>query len=132
MFIDASAFCAVLLGEPERDVFLERMVSASQAYTSAIAMWETVRALAREAGGEVQQASMLVEDLVDAIDARVVSIGLAEQRLAVEAFERFGKGRHPAELNMGDCFAYACARGLDVPLLFKGNDFSKTDIGIVD
>ena len=132
MFIDASAFCAVLLGEPERDVFLERMVSASQACTSAIAMWETVRALAREAEGEVQQASMLVEDLVGAIDARVVSIGLAEQRLPVEAFERFGKGRHPAELNMGDCFAYACARGLDVPLLFKGNDFSKTDIGIVD
>ncbi|AQR61543.1 VapC toxin family PIN domain ribonuclease [Brevundimonas sp. LM2] len=131
MFIDASAFCAVLLGEPERDLLLEQMISASHAYTSAIAVWETVRALSREADREIQQASMMVETLVDAIDAELVAIGMAEQRLAVEAFERFGKGRHPAALNMGDCFAYACARRLNVPLLFKGNDFSRTDIGVV-
>jgi ribonuclease VapC len=48
--------------------------------------------------------------------------------VAVEAFDRFGKGRHPAALNMGDCFAYACARQLDAPLLCKGNDFPRTDI----
>lgn len=49
---------------------------------------------------------------------------------AVSAFERFGKGRHRAALNMGDCFAYACARSADVPLLFKGNDFPRTDIAV--
>lgn len=55
-------------------------------------------------------------------------IGPAEQALATEAFERFGKLRHPAALNMGDCFAYACARSHEVPLLFKGDDFSRRDI----
>jgi len=49
---------------------------------------------------------------------------------AVQAFERFGRGRHPARLNMGDCFAYACAKTLAVPLLFKGDDFSQTDVAV--
>ena len=51
-------------------------------------------------------------------------------RNALSAFERYGRGRHPAALNMGDCFAYACARQLDIPLLFKGDDFPLTDITI--
>ena len=51
-------------------------------------------------------------------------------RDAIRAFDRFGRGRHPARLNMGDCFAYACARSLAVPLLFKGDDFSQTDIAV--
>jgi ribonuclease VapC len=49
-------------------------------------------------------------------------------RLAVECFDRYGKGRHPAQLNFGDCLSYACAKALDVPLLFKGEDFAKTDV----
>ena len=51
-------------------------------------------------------------------------------RRAIRAFERFGRGRHPARLNMGDCFAYACAEDLGLPLLFKGEDFPLTDIGV--
>ena len=51
-------------------------------------------------------------------------------RAAISAFDRFGKGRHAAALNLGDCFAYACARELDIPVLCKGNDFPQTDIGI--
>ena len=57
-----------------------------------------------------------------------MSIGLVEARLALEAHARFGRGRHPARLNMGDCFAYACARSRGVPLLYKGEDFALTDI----
>lgn len=62
----------------------------------------------------------------------IVTIGKAEQRLALDAYARFGKGQHPAKLNMGDCFAYACARANGLPLLFKGNDFGQTDIEAVD
>ena len=51
-------------------------------------------------------------------------------RTAIKAFDRFGRGRHPARLNMGDCFAYACAKTLAVPLLFKDDDFSQTDVAI--
>ncbi|CAN5295645.1 hypothetical protein BH09PSE1_BH09PSE1_29370 [soil metagenome] len=58
----------------------------------------------------------------------MMSIGASEHRLALEAFDRFGKGRHPAALNMGDCFAYACAKSLAVPLLYKGDDFAQTDV----
>jgi ribonuclease VapC len=59
----------------------------------------------------------------------IVLIREREALLALEAFDRFGKGRHPAGLNMGDCFAYACAHALGVPLLFKGDDFARTDLG---
>ncbi len=65
---------------------------------------------------------------LNALGLRFVSIGQAECDLATEAYMHFGKGRHPAALNMGDCFAYACARTQQATLLFKGNDFAKTDI----
>ncbi len=62
---------------------------------------------------------------------QIVPITAEIGRMAVEAFARFGRGNHPARLNLGDCFAYACARNLGVPLLFKGTDFSQTDIATV-
>ena len=62
--------------------------------------------------------------------AEVMPITVEIGRDAIETFERFGRGNHPARLNMGDCFAYACARSLGVPLLFKGDDFSQTDIAV--
>jgi ribonuclease VapC len=64
------------------------------------------------------------------IDATIVPIDASCGREAIAAFERFGKGRHPAALNLGDCFAYAGAVTHDVPLLFKGSDFPQTDIGV--
>ena len=59
---------------------------------------------------------------------RTIEIGPAEALAALDAYARFGKGRHPARLNMGDCFAYACARIHNAPLLFKGEDFARTDV----
>jgi ribonuclease VapC len=70
----------------------------------------------------------MLETLQRPVNARVVAIGDVEQRLALDAHARFGKGVHPAKLNMGDCFAYACARANGVPLLYKGDDFALTDI----
>lgn len=67
--------------------------------------------------------------LLDELAITVVSFSPEQAELATEAFLRFGKGRHPAKLNMGDCFSYALAKSIGQPLLFKGNDFSQTDIG---
>lgn len=127
MFVDASALCAILLNEPERAAFLTRMMD-SDAKTSPVALWETVRAVTRETGQDETAASRIVDALIEATGTELVSVGLAEKTLSIQAFDRFGKGRHPAALNMGDCFAYACARSLAVPLLYKGDDFGRTDI----
>lgn len=132
MFVDASALCAILLGEPEQADLRLRIATAAAVETSPVAVWETVRALVRERVVEVPIAYAAVQAFLDVADITVTPIGPEEQGLAIEAFDRFGKGRHPAALNMGDCFAYACARSRGVPLLYKGDDFSRTDIdGVV-
>jgi ribonuclease VapC len=69
-----------------------------------------------------------VNDFVASATLEIVPIGKAEYAEAFRAFARFGKGRHPARLNLGDCFAYACARLHQAPLLFKGDDFTRTDV----
>jgi ribonuclease VapC len=62
------------------------------------------------------------------MEIRMVDVAPETARIALDAFDRYGKGRHPARLNFGDCFAYACARHLGEPLMFKGSDFPQTDI----
>jgi ribonuclease VapC len=128
MFVDASAWTAILLNEPERDRLRSSLVSAVTILTSPIANWETVRALSRETSDSIAMAAARLAALQASVGARGVTIGPAEQVMALEVHARFGKGVHPARLNMGDCFAYACARTNAVPLLFKGDDFSLTDI----
>lgn len=128
MFVDASAWTAILLGEPEADAFRLKLAEAGVVVTSAIATWETVRAVERETALDVRQAAEEVRALQKSAGAVVVPIEEAEQILALDAHARFGKGVHPAKLNMGDCFAYACAKTNGVPLLYKGDDFSQTDI----
>lgn len=70
----------------------------------------------------------IAEDLIGAFGLQVIDWTDAHAELAIDAFLRFGRGRHPAALNFGDCMAYALAKALDAPLLYKGNDFSQTDI----
>lgn len=70
----------------------------------------------------------LVDELLDSYGIEIREWGEAEGRIAIDAFARFGRGRHPAKLNYGDCMAYALARSLDAPLLFKGGDFAATDV----
>jgi ribonuclease VapC len=95
---------------------------------SPIVVWETVVAVARIRGVQVAAARQVVADYLRQAEIHVVAVPPEVAALALEAFERFGKGQHPARLNMGDCFAYACARHLGEPLLFKGGDFPLTDI----
>ncbi|WP_425994957.1 type II toxin-antitoxin system VapC family toxin [Caulobacter sp. DWR1-3-2b1] len=128
MFVDASALCAILLGEAEGAAFEQSIAMAAGPMTSGIAIWETVRSLVRAKALKVAEAEAEVLTYVAAAEVTVFDIGLREASIALDAFSRFGKGRHPAKLNMGECFAYACAKANGVPLLFKGDDFPLTDI----
>lgn len=128
MFIDASAIVAMLTDEADGDMLAERLASSSTRYTSGIAIFETVAAVARKNSFSIDEARGLVARFLKISDVTVMPVDQAASQEALLAFERFGKGRHPASLNMGDCFAYGMAKALDMPLLFKGDDFLRTDI----
>ena len=128
MFVDASAWTAIALDEPERARFRKALIDADVVLTSSIANWETVRVIVRETQHTVEEASARLTNLQAGFETRLVEIGAMEGAIALEAHARFGKGVHPAKLNMSDCFAYACAKTNGVPLLYKGGDFALTDI----
>jgi len=128
VFVDASAAISILSGEEDSAALTAKLERADKALMSPIAVYETVAGLARKRACSVGEAQDLVDQFLAEIGAEIVSISEGIGRAAMVAFERFGKGRHKADLNMGDCFAYACARVHGVPLLFKGNDFIHTDI----
>lgn len=129
MFVDASAMVAMLTEETDGDVLAHGLAAASTRHTSAIAVFETVAALARKRSYAIDEARAIVSRFLAVSGIALHPIGAAESEAALGAFERFGKGRHPSSLNLGDCFAYGCARALATDLLFKGDDFSRTDIG---
>ena len=129
MFIDASAIVAILTREPDADDLVERLERAIRPITSAIAILEATLGLCRKHHASEEEAQADVADFLKAARVELVPIAANEASLALSAFARYGKGRgHPAQLNMGDCFAYAVARGHRTTLLFKGDDFSKTDM----
>ena len=107
----------------------KRLEAARNPITSPIAIFEAVLALCRKRRATVDEARRDVRDFLDLAGITVVPITEDEAATALDAFSRYGKGMgHPAQLNLGDCFAYAVAKNRDVPLLFKGSDFSETDI----
>jgi ribonuclease VapC len=128
MFIDASALTAILADEADASQLAGRMQRGRPLTISPLVVWETVVAVARIRGVQVAAARGVVFDYIRQAGIHVAAVPPEAAAIALEAFERFGKGQHPARLNMGDCFAYACARHLGEPLLFKGNDFPLTDI----
>lgn len=129
MFVDASALCAVLLNEADRDVFRNRIAAAHEPISSPLAVFETAMAVKSKKAFSYSGALDRVEALLDVAGIKVVPITTEIGRFAVDAHSRYGKGTgHPAQLNMGDCFAYACARAHGVPLLYKGGDFVHTDL----
>jgi ribonuclease VapC len=130
MFLDASAMIAIIARESDATELTQRLRQASEVHTSPIAIYESVLGLARLGDASVENAQIILERFLEQVEAQIVPITAAIGRGALSAFEQYGRGRHPAALNMGDCFAYACARELDVPLLFKGDDFPLTDIPI--
>jgi ribonuclease VapC len=125
MVIDTSAIVAIALNEPEAAAFEARIADAPQRFISAATVLETAivieTRLGEAGGGELDLWLHKAGVEIVAVDGE-----LADQ--ARRAWRRFGKGRHPAGLNFGDCFSYALAALRQEPLLFKGDDFSKTDI----
>lgn len=129
MFVDASAIVAILTGEPEADSLADALESARSAITSPIAIFEATMAICRKRHSSVAEAERDVREFLHTAQVECVEITSRDVETALDAAGRYGKGRgHPAQLNLGDCFAYAVARNFRAPLLFKGRDFSLTDI----
>jgi ribonuclease VapC len=125
MVIDTSALVAILEDEPERRAFNEAIEAADSRLMSAASFVEASIIIESRYGA----AGLRDLDLfVDRSAINLVAFDAAQAHMARLAFSRFGKGRHPAALNFGDCFAYALARVLGETLLFKGKDFSQTDV----
>ncbi|HLY06929.1 MAG TPA: type II toxin-antitoxin system VapC family toxin [Rhizomicrobium sp.] len=131
MFVDASAMVAILSREPEADRFADLVECAENPSTSPIAIFEAVLGLCRKRRARVEEAERDVREFLAIAGVECLPITGEDTRVALAAFSRSGKGTgHPAQLNLGDCFAYAIAHSRGVPLLFKGDDFAKTDIDV--
>lgn len=129
LFVDASALVAIIVGEPDRDELLERLALDEHGLWSAMSCWETVSSLRRARDIPPAAARREAEQAAGDLGLKLVDVGSVELKLAFDAYEHFGRNsRHPAKLNMGDCFAYACAKANGARLLYKGNDFTHTDL----
>ncbi|TRC95418.1 type II toxin-antitoxin system VapC family toxin [Mesorhizobium sp. WSM4303] len=138
MFVDASVVVAILNQEPGWEELIKRVSGFSGLLcVSPLVRFEATQALARAGAGSrkpTAEALLHARDLVDRfileIDGDNVTIDDDIGSRAVDASARYGKAvGHKADLNLGDCFAYACAKSRDLPLLYKGNDFALTDLG---
>ncbi len=128
VFTDASALIAIIAGEADAGDLADLLEADRERACSAVSVWETVAGLCRSYMYSVPAARTHVGRFLEVGKLRFVGIGDREFEVAAEAYAQYGKGRHPAGLNMGDCFAYACARTNRAKLLFKGEDFTKTDV----
>ena len=129
MFIDTSAIVAILCREVDAVALRDRIERASICFTSPLVRLETCIVLSSRLRVAPIEAEVLFDAFVEEANILTVSIDDAVARIAVEAFERFGKGRGTkAQLNLADCLSYACARAQGVPILFTGRDFSHTDL----
>jgi ribonuclease VapC len=124
--VDTSAVTAVVFGEPDAEIFLSVMLAnAGDLQMSAGTAVEVGIVVEARQGAE---ATKDLGMLVDRLGMAIVPVDRVQVEAAVAAWRRFGKGRHPAGLNLGDCFSYALAKLTAAPLLFKGRDFGQTDI----
>lgn len=125
VMFDSSAVLAILKEEPGHRQLHPRVEAAEGLAIGAPTLFETAMVAIGQLGGE---GEVLVEQFLEDWEVDVLPFGEGHWRVADDAFIRFGKGRHPAALNYGDCMTYASARLAGMPLLFVGNDFAKTDI----
>jgi len=128
IFADASALIAIIADEAEAGHFSDVLEADPVRLCSALSVWETVAGLCRSYMFSIPSAREHVGRFLEIADIKFVPIGEREFEVATDAYAQFGKGRHPAGLNMGDCYAYACAKVHGAKLLFKGDDFGKTDV----
>jgi ribonuclease VapC len=122
--LDTSAIISVIQGEAEAGKFLETMTDNESLYTGATLLEAVIVLGGKSSFNPVEDVNKLLE----LIGGGFVAFDAEMTAIAQQAFLRYGKGRHQAKLNFGDCMSYALAKSLDIPLLYKGNDFALTDI----
>lgn len=125
MILDTSCLIAILCQEPDADVYVHAISHASVRRISASSFVELAMVLEGQHGAETARQG---EALLRRADVIIEPVTVDQAYLARQAFLDYGKGRHAAGLNFGDCFAYALAKAMSEPLLYKGNDFARTDI----
>jgi len=126
MIIDSSALIALLLAEPETEQFVLAIAAASDRLVSAGSYLETAIVITARSGPAAQEK---LDQLIADLSIDIVPFSRDQALLGIAAFEQYGRGTgHPAGLNYGDCFTYALAKLTGQPVLFKGNDFSQTDL----
>ena len=129
MILDTSALAAIFFGEPEALHYIEMIRKANRRLMSVANFVELSMVIEGQTG---PAAGQQVDAFMKAANVDLAPVTKEHGRLARQAFRDFGRGRHPAGLNFGDCFAYALAKATGDALLFKGRDFSQTDIGIAN
>ncbi len=125
MVIDTSALLAILQDEPERRTFNEAIEEAASRVMSVATFVEISIVIESRYGADGLRD---LDDFLERAGIELAAVDVEQAKAARRAFSRFGKGRHPAGLNYGDCFSYALASQRAEPLLFKGADFSQTDV----
>jgi ribonuclease VapC len=125
MIIDTSALVSILDQEAEAERLARAVAADSERMLSAANLVETGIVMQVRRGDE---AARDLDLLLAKLKIEIIPVSEKQANLARKAFQHYGRGRHPAKLNFGDCFAYALAKDSSAPLLFKGNDFSQTDI----
>ena len=127
MVIDTSAVLAILLREPDWREIMRAILADRTRLMSSVSRLESVMVFEGRKAGRTEE----LEELIADIRIHVIPFDQTQLAFSVDAFRRYGKGRHKAALNLGDCCAYGLAKALDEPLLYKGDDFSQTDIASV-
>lgn len=125
IIVDTSALMAILLGEPEGKRFFEVLVTSGPTLLGAPTLLEFMMVAHRD---RIADPTGRIAELLSRLSLEVIAWETHHVQLALDAFLRFGEGRHPAKLNFGDCMSYALAKSLDAPLLYKGEDFALTDV----
>ncbi|MBE9194443.1 type II toxin-antitoxin system VapC family toxin [Synechocystis sp. LEGE 06083] len=125
MVIDTSALVCIFLAEPEAEFYARLLADLSEKVISAANWFETMMVVSSRLGEIGVQE---IEQLLELTSIKIIAVDGKMAQIAFDAWLTYGKGRHPAGLNFGNCFAYALAKSRDEALLFKGDDFSKTDL----
>jgi ribonuclease VapC len=127
IFIDTSVFVAILALESDRAAFEREIEASMRRMTSGVVRLETAMVVASRVDISPRDAEKQFDKFLEQANVQEIAIDSEIAHRAVECFEQFGRGRHPARLNFSDCLSYACAKAFEARLLFKGNDFAKTD-----
>jgi ribonuclease VapC len=125
VIVDSSAVLAIVLQEPDRERFVDAIVEADACRMSVSNWFEASMVVDRR--GTTEAANRL-DDFMQRARIQVIPVSVSQGEIARRAWRTYGRGIHPARLNYGDCFAYALAKETREPLLFKGNEFARTDI----